>query len=186
MNLLQHLFHRHLSNHFHTWHAWIQDPSSAAAFSWACSELISLLPMFIPQCNSTQESWKSLVCWSSPMLSALPGPSLLPFRWHVGREERERNMLSLLTWIRRPSLFVCSYWDLALIVPGDPFQKEKERWSAWRRRRAVQCGLFWHIHVTLVGHFRIWKLCLTLSCPKCRSFKRDRNTAASHCGNREG
>lgn len=142
--------------------------------------------MFIPQCNSTQESWKSLVCWSSPMLSPLPGPSLLPFRWDVGRQERERNMLSLLTWIRRPSLFVCSYWDLALIVPGDPFQKEKERWSAWRRRRAVQCGLFWHIHVTLVGRFRIWKLCLTLSCPKCRSFKRDGNTAASHCGNREG
>lgn len=72
MDLLCHLFHKHLFNHFHPW---VQCPCSAAGFlghdlSW------HPLPMHHPL-NSTlpasRESWKILSLLILSMLSILPG-----------------------------------------------------------------------------------------------------------------
>lgn len=46
------------------------------------------------------ESGKSSIYWFSPGLSSLP--SFLSCRQDLGRVEKERNMLSLPTWIRGP------------------------------------------------------------------------------------
>lgn len=108
------------------------------------------------------------------MPSILLSLSLLSCRWDLGRAERERNMLSLPICIRRPSLFVCFYWDVAPIEKEESCSVRSPLERPWN-----PCGTHTDAMAIILNPYTLWLL------PKCGFFKTDRNSAVKQHGGEE-
>lgn len=98
-----------------------------------------------------------------------------------GQREREKNMLSLPTSLRSPSLF---YWDVAPIsVEGKMKYVEKEKSSSVSSPLECPCdpcGPYTDAMETILNSNMLWLL------PKCGSLRTERNSAVRQHGHEEG
>lgn len=154
---------------------------------------MSLLPVFVPQYNSTQklassDSWKALVRWSSLVPSILPCLTILSCRcWHadaIWRGQRKEYAYFANLNQKALCLFVCSYWDVVpLSKEGKLKYIEKEKSCSVRsplEHPCNSCRTHNDAMEIILNSYTLWLL------PKCRFYKIDRDAVVRQQGSEEG
>lgn len=134
------------------------DPCSIAASTWACSELMSFLWMFISHWLPESHEILSLLIISYAL-------HLLSFRRDLGRAEREKSMLSLPTLIKRPSSFVWCNLEVALSLVRNHYGISKEISGIcillyrliWPKLSLTWCGFAttWYVYLLFIPSWTI-------------------------------